>query len=114
METFNSYADGKSDVKVTFRASTWVIDCTDIDSYIIAMIEYPILGDDLNGNGTPDSCESVAPDLDGDGAVGATDLILLLGAWGACDDCGACLADLDDDCAVGTSDLIILLGNWSS
>ncbi len=52
-------------------------------------------------------------DLDGNGVVGATDLILLLGMWGACGDCDNCPADLDDDCVVGTGDLIILLGNWS-
>ncbi len=51
-------------------------------------------------------------DLDGDGDVGASDLIILLGAWGPCDECSDCLADLDADCTVGTSDLIILLGNW--
>ncbi len=51
-------------------------------------------------------------DLDGDGDVDGADLILLLGAWGACDDRADCPADLDLDGAVGPSDLIILLGNW--
>ena len=68
--------------------------------------------DDVNGNGVPDECETLG-DLDGDGDVDATDLILLLGAWGACGDCEDCPADLDGDCAVGTGDLIVLLGNWS-
>ncbi len=68
--------------------------------------------DDFNGNGVPDECETLG-DLDGDGDVDATDLILLLGAWGACDDCEDCPADLDGDCTVGTGDLIVLLGNWS-
>ena len=55
----------------------------------------------------------VAPgDIDHDGDVDVTDLLLLLGAWGPCADCGDCLADLDDDCAVGVTDLLILLGNW--
>ena len=112
--TFNQYADGKKDVKVTYRANPQVFDCSDIDSYLIATIEYLTLGDDLNGNGIPDSCESYAADLDGDGIVDSADLLMLLGIWGACDDCGACLTDLDGDCAVGASDLIILLGNWSS
>jgi subtilisin family serine protease len=53
-------------------------------------------------------------DLDGDGAVGPSDLAILLGAWGSCADCdGACQADLDGDCAVGPSDLALLLGGWS-
>ncbi len=54
----------------------------------------------------------VMGDLNGDGQVGATDLLLLLGAWGRCDDCGDCIADIDNDCVVATDDLIILLGNW--
>ncbi|MCH7849657.1 MAG: hypothetical protein IIB53_15010 [Planctomycetes bacterium] len=51
-------------------------------------------------------------DLDGDGSVGVTDLLILLGSWGPCDDCNNCPADLDGDCSVGVADLLILLGNW--
>lgn len=51
-------------------------------------------------------------DLDGDTIVGASDLLILLSAWGPCDECFACGADLDDDCTVGASDLLILLANW--
>ncbi len=51
-------------------------------------------------------------DIDGDGTVGAVDLITLLGAWGRCDPRSPCINDLDGDGAVGTPDLIILLGNW--
>ena len=50
-------------------------------------------------------------DIDGDGGVGTSDLILLLGSWGPCDDT-CCPADLDEDGLVGTGDLIELLGNW--
>ena len=56
--------------------------------------------------------EGVLGDLDGDGIVGTSDLILLLGQWGPCGDCEDCSGDLDGDCAVGTGDLILLLGNW--
>jgi subtilisin-like proprotein convertase family protein len=68
---------------------------------------------DANGNGVPDECEGAPGDLDGDGAVGILDLLLLLGAWGSCGDCGNCPADLDGDCAVGVTDFLILLANWS-
>ena len=51
-------------------------------------------------------------DVDQDGDVDASDLLLLLIAWGPCADCGDCPADLDDDCAVGVGDLLILLANW--
>lgn len=58
-------------------------------------------------------CEIGTPgDLDGDGSVGVSDLLILLGSWGPCGDCDDCIADLDDDCTVGVSDLLILLGNW--
>jgi hypothetical protein len=50
-------------------------------------------------------------DIDGNGAVGVTDSLLILGAWGDCtEDC--CLADLDLDGDVGISDFLILLAYW--
>jgi hypothetical protein len=66
---------------------------------------------DKNGNGIPDKCE-VPGDIDGDGTVGASDLLILLVSWGPCDDCDDCPADLDGDCIVGAADLLILLVNW--
>ncbi|MBX3374199.1 MAG: hypothetical protein KF817_10210 [Phycisphaeraceae bacterium] len=50
-------------------------------------------------------------DLDGDGAVGFEDLLVLLSAWGPCP--GACDADLTGDCQVGFDDLLALLAAWS-
>ncbi len=50
-------------------------------------------------------------DLDGDGNVTATDLSILLSAWGSCTRCGA---DLDRDGQVGASDLAMLLAAWSA
>jgi hypothetical protein len=46
-------------------------------------------------------------DLDGDGAVGAADLAILLGQWG-----GPGSGDLDGDGSVGAADLAVLLGAW--
>ncbi len=51
-------------------------------------------------------------DLDADGTVGVSDLLILLASWGPCIDCDDCIADLDDNCTVGVSDLLILLSNW--
>ncbi len=51
-------------------------------------------------------------DLDGDGVVGITDFLMLLGEWGPCADCGSCSADLVGDCNVGITDLLALLSNW--
>ncbi|MEE8156233.1 MAG: FG-GAP-like repeat-containing protein [Phycisphaerales bacterium] len=51
-------------------------------------------------------------DIDGDGSVGASDLLILLANWGPCRDCDDCPADLNGDCTVGAADLLILLANW--
>jgi len=66
--------------------------------------------EDRNGNGIPDECECDA-DLDADGSVGFTDLVLLLAEWGPCPP-ESCRADLDDDGSVGFTDLIALLAAW--
>ncbi len=51
-------------------------------------------------------------DLDGDGTVGATDLAIVLAAWGPC--AGApCPADLDGDGQVNAADLALVLAAWS-
>lgn len=54
-----------------------------------------------------DSVPCAPTDLDCDGSTGASDLALLLGAWGSRD------ADLDGDGVTGSADLAILLGAWS-
>jgi len=48
-------------------------------------------------------------DLDGDGNVGITDLLLLLGDFGSCD---GSPADFDGDGCVGIVDLLTLIGNF--
>ena len=48
-------------------------------------------------------------DLDGDGAVGVSDLLILLSAWGKNP---GHPADFNGDGTVGVSDLLALLGNW--
>ncbi len=53
----------------------------------------------------PQPCQA---DLDGDGAVGAADLALMLGAWGTI----SSLADLNFDGVVNAADLAQLLGGW--
>lgn len=76
----------------------------------------------ITGRGTDDSGDVVTfvltpverplGDLSGDCTVSATDLLMLLIAWGPCDDCEGCPADLNGDCFVGAADLLILLANW--
>ena len=47
-------------------------------------------------------------DLNGDGAVGILDLLVLLAVWGS----GGPLGDIDGDGNVGILDLLALLANW--
>lgn len=52
-------------------------------------------------------------DIDGDGAVNPSDLIVLLGSWSVDPgSCPGCPADLDGDDDVDGGDLILLLGAW--
>jgi hypothetical protein len=51
-------------------------------------------------------------DLNCDGVVNVSDLLLLFDAWGDCDDCDDCPADFNDDCTVNVSDLLFMFDNW--
>ncbi len=67
------------------------------------------------GNETLDTCPSPcagSSDLNCDGTVDVSDLLILLAAWGSCDDASNCPADLDGNGVVDVSDLLILLANW--
>jgi len=62
--------------------------------------------DDFSDEGT---CVAGDPsDLNGDGTVDASDLAILLGAWGGSDPA----ADINGDGTVDASDLAVLLGSW--
>lgn len=70
---------------------------------------------DSNSNGTADACEDDDPcigDINGDGVVDVSDLLVLLGAWGPCGDPNNCPADFNDDDVVDVSDLLTLLSAW--
>jgi hypothetical protein len=49
-------------------------------------------------------------DVDGDGAVNVTDLLLVLADWGPCP---ACPTDIDDDGDVAVDDLLAVLAGWT-
>ncbi len=85
------------------------------ESYAIVTVSYLIASEmDADGDGIPDECQGLIGDIDGDGVVGPSDLLILLGAWGRCPDPPEpCEADLDRDGFVGTNDLVLLLGNWT-
>lgn len=54
--------------------------------------------------------DAVPGDLNGDGEVNVSDMLELLGQWGAC---SGCAADLNGNGSVDVSDLLLLLGNWT-
>lgn len=65
---------------------------------------------DQGGNTFLDYCNE--SDLNGDGVVDVSDLLILFSAWGPCPRSGSCLGDLNHDGVVDVSDLLILLSNW--
>ncbi len=48
-------------------------------------------------------------DVDADGAVGITDFLAILAAWGTC---SSCLEDIDDDGIIGINDFLAVLADW--
>lgn len=56
--------------------------------------------------------KSAPGDLNLDGVVDVSDLLILLNVWGLCDDPNNCPSDLNGDGSVDVSDLLILLGSW--
>lgn len=70
--------------------------------------------DGRNAAGAPQGTAVLAkacPDLDGDGTVGAFDLAIVLGGWGACQE-SCCPTDFNEDGQTGAFDLAIVLGAW--
>lgn len=68
---------------------------------------------DLGDNTFDENCQASA-DLNGDGVVNVSDLLILFRAWGECPVVGDCPADLNGDGEVNASDLMILLSKWGS
>jgi hypothetical protein len=51
-------------------------------------------------------------DINGDGVVNVSDLLLMISAWGECGDPVNCPADVNGDGYVSVTDLLIAIGNW--
>jgi hypothetical protein len=59
-----------------------------------------------------DKPECGVADLNCDGVVNVSDLLILFDGWGDCAECDDCPADLNGDCIVNVSDLLIMFDNW--
>ena len=68
-----------------------------------------VFGQNVRHDGTLGPVSGCPSDLSGDGAVGADDLLAIIGAWGPCP---ACPEDLNGDGSVGTDDLLTILSQW--
>ena len=57
----------------------------------------------------PDCAYVCEGDVDDDGTVAVSDLLVVLAEWG---ECAGCAGDIDGDGMVAVSDLLVVLGNW--
>ena len=57
----------------------------------------------------PGCDELLAGDVNGDGVVDVTDLLMIISAYGPCP---GCPEDLDGDGLAGATDILIVLANW--
>ncbi len=71
---------------------------------------------DADNDGIPDECQPTCPaDSNGDGMVGITEFLGVLGMWGACPPLPApCPYDLTGDAEVGTYDFLTVIGFWGT
>lgn len=58
---------------------------------------------------TPSGCPI---DIDGDGSIGLSDLLIVLSSWGGCEPCQPCPADLDANNDIGFGDVLLILQAW--
>jgi hypothetical protein len=85
---------------IAFNAALTPVDDTQVEWGSGVYIAYAEADEDIPG------------DLNGDGVVDGSDLLILLSEWGKCKDPDDCPADLNGDGTVDGSDLLILLSNW--
>ena len=65
----------------------------------------------VNSDGSLGVASSCDGDVDGDGNVGVTDVLAVIGTWGPCENC---TADIDGDGIVGVNDLLAIIGQWGA
>jgi plastocyanin len=108
----NNFGGGIGGVGILADATATMADTTVCGNVGYKGNTTQISGDytDGGGNTIEDVCPVDCPaDINGDGAVDITDLLGLIGAWGACD---GCPEDIDGSGAVDITDLLTVIGAW--
>jgi hypothetical protein len=82
------------------------------DAGVMSGGDYELAGGFWAGGATGEPDCPIPADLNCDGVVNVSDLLILFDNWGTCSDCGNCPADLNGDCVVNVSDLLILFDSW--
>ena len=65
---------------------------------------------DGGGNSISDSCGNCDGDVNSDGVVNVSDILMVVGTWGPCGD--PCPSDVNNDGVVNVSDILLVVGNW--
>jgi hypothetical protein len=81
------------------------------DAGFMSNEQFELAGGFWAGGAGEASCPNPA-DINCDGVVDGSDLLILLSAWGECPNPDNCPADLNNDGVVDGSDLLILLSSW--
>lgn len=66
------------------------------------------VSEDVNGDGIPDECGGCGADINADGFVNVTDLLVVIDQWGQANS----PADVTGDGVVDVSDLLMVVGSW--
>jgi hypothetical protein len=108
----DGFGDSTASVMACEQPAGYVADNTDCDDTLDTVYPgAPGTAEDIdnNCNGTLEFSEIYCPyDLDNNGEISTSDLLILLGEFGCLSDCG--VADFNQDGEVGTPDLLLLLG----
>ena len=110
MDTFNTLVAG-GDAVLVMQSSNFLPEDCDGATSIAVTIDYiaPTATADVNANGLPDECDLARGDVNLDGVINVSDLIMVLAAWGTCD---WCPEDGNVDGFVNVTDLLNLLAGW--
>jgi hypothetical protein len=83
---------------------------TIIDTLVCGNTPDQVYGEYIDGgeNTITDECPLGCPDINGDGNVDVSDLLIVIAYWGSPDS----PADINQDGIVDVTDLLIVVGSW--